>query len=65
MRELFKMFLNLDVFGKCSSVSRIPRIPALGSSGPLMLIGEERPHQAGADREGGGYFKDLCHYPRL
>ena len=26
------MFLNLDGFGKCSSVSRIPRLPAFGSS---------------------------------
>jgi hypothetical protein len=29
MRELFKMFLNLDGLGKCFSVSRIP---AFGSS---------------------------------
>jgi hypothetical protein len=32
MCELFKMFLNVDGFGICSSVSRIPRIPAFGSS---------------------------------
>jgi hypothetical protein len=32
MHELFKMFLNIDGFGKCSSVSRITRIPAFGSS---------------------------------
>ena len=30
--NMFKMFLNLDDFSKCSSVSRIPRIPAFGSS---------------------------------
>ena len=29
---MFKMFLNPQDFSKCSSVSRIPRIPAFGSS---------------------------------
>jgi hypothetical protein len=33
MHKLIKMFLNLDDFGKCSPVSRIPRIPAFGRLG--------------------------------
>ena len=32
MHELFKMLPNLNGFGKGSSVSRIPRITAFGSS---------------------------------
>ena len=35
---LYKMFLNFDGFGKCSSVSRIPRIPAFGRSDPDLYI---------------------------
>jgi hypothetical protein len=42
MHELFRMFLNLEAFGKCSLVSRIPRIPAFGCSArkyPIHLFG--------------------------
>ena len=33
MRIIFKMFLNLDGFVKCSEVSKIPRISTFGNSG--------------------------------
>ena len=38
MWEYFKMFLNLDGFGKWSSVSRIPKIPAFGNSGHFFNV---------------------------
>ena len=46
MRELFKMFLNLDGFEKCSSVSRIPRIPALGNSVQTDHESNQAPHRS-------------------
>ena len=38
LRELFKLFLNLDGCWKCSSVSRIPRLPVFGNSDQLLKL---------------------------
>ena len=40
MPELFKMFINFDGFGKCSSVYRILRIPAFESPGRWNIVYE-------------------------